>query len=51
MLEDRVYRKALEDHVSIAKLKKRLARTAIKNLVVSFEEVLKEEGKLIHTTE
>lgn len=51
MTEDRVYRKALEDHVAIAELKKMSGTHFDQNIVTAFEQILKEEGKITQKTE
>lgn len=51
MTEDRVYRKALEDHVAIAELKKFAGKHFDEDVVEAFEQILIEDGKIIHTHE
>lgn len=51
MTEDRVYRKALEDHIAIAELKKFAGKHYDQEVVTAFEQILIEEGKIIHTHE
>lgn len=47
MTEDRVYRKALEDHAAIDELKKMAGTHYDQEVVNAFEQILKEEGKII----